>query len=618
MDSNVLDPERGAYTNRRAYLRWLAVGSGATVVAGCLGDDDDTVEPGDDDDDDDDTVEPGDDDDDAPPEPVDATLRLATTADFDAEDQFNVVRVHNFQGHNFGLPFLINEPIRLYNSATDEMVNYALDEFEAGDGYVNMTLRDDLVWHNGDEVTAEDLYTQVRLGMIFPEVSELSGSVAHVEGVEVTGDLSVEVETTAGVSPDLTSQEVMGGITLATPHALFEEYLEDWDDAVGDEDAEEAVKEDMLFEWEFDDAYGCGPYELAEQHEDLYVLEPFEDHYAADNIYWTEVEWEGFPGDQIVPGMQTDQFDAVGQNLSEDEQATLDDHWMGIGADTFLGWAIMPLADDEIFGIREVRLALAHIIDTQLVADAMGEGEASVHHSFAGFHNAIVDEWIDETDFTVYDSDDRAEELLLEAGFSYDDGTWYTPDDEEWVIEVSTWDDMPIPAESVAGQLDTFGLNAEANIMEGGTYWESFPDQGIPLGVDTWGSVSFPNPYFALDRDFRGFPAQSTGFAENLVVEVPPVGDADGELQEVDIDELLGDAASAEGDEFVEKIVELAWVRNQIMPSIPVTQMQSWTWYSGLNWEWASEDNDEIYGLLGTDAPWIGIQEREGTLHPRE
>jgi len=73
--------------------------------------------------------------------------------------------------------------------------------------------------------------------------------------------------------------------------------------------------------------------------------------------------------------------------------------------------------------------------------------------------------------------------------------------------------------------------------------------------------------------------------------EVPmPVGDAEGELQTVDVASKVEKLGRVSGEEATRLVRELGWVYNQAPPNYPISQFTNSGWMTTDHWEFPAVD----------------------------
>ena len=414
-------------TRRQMLKSSAVVGLGAALLAACETDDDDddvevtdddvdpVDEPDDDEPDEDDDVVDDDDD-----EPVDEP-------DDDVDD--DVVDDDRFGGQIEVA--LIGEPPSLDHHQTSATVTTLVvshfyeylftwdEEFEAipelvdtweieDDGLLNVVhLREGVMFHNGDELTADDVYATIDrwanvVGVGFGE--ELMGAT---EEMRVVDDYTLEFEMT---EPFGTFTVVLGrqnnGCAI---------YPQEVVEAAGADPIEERI--------------GTGPYRFVEHQPDQHILvERFDDYTARDEppngygggktAYADTIRFIPVPDEAArVAGLQAGDYDYL-EDIVPDNFETVE------GSDGIVAEVGPPTGNDQLVfnmveGImtdinmrRAVQAALNH---EQIMLAAFGED----NYRIGPAHSPEETIWYNEAGADLYDlrDPDLAQEYLEEAGY---------------------------------------------------------------------------------------------------------------------------------------------------------------------------------------------------------
>lgn len=610
--------EAGDGFSRRRLLQAVGAG-GAATLAGCTGgdDDDSTTDEGDDVDDvdaGDDTADDGesaDDDSDTADERVDRALTEPTT-DTPTDWQFNVFNPSQEFGHAMN-----NDQFVWYHSGRDEFEWRLVEVAELEPGHAVVEMEDDRYWHDdgerGRNVDAEDLRTKLIM-------ENIMGSDLGVlyEDVEITGDHTVELDLPGEINPEV-FYTGWTNMWLETRAEQYEEFVERWED--GEEELRPELENMTLEEIE-----GHGPFEVVEITDTRLRMELFEDHPDAENINWQywDLDRVGADTTQVVLGNEVDAI----RNLTAEEsilESRPDDLTVGF-LPALWGLALPFNHDHEDFGNVRVRQAITEFIDRDGVANSYGRyGEAvQVPSGLLGnidSENEPTDEWRDWVSEDAadmlyeYDDPERGRRLLEEEGYELDDGEWYRPDGErfELVIKIpaNITDWHPV-YQTIEGQLRQEGIDSSIQAIDDTTYWPNhYLDGNYDLAATGWTlQNAYPyftfNMYYNIDAPFLNLDSEE--------LEAPPMGEPDGELERVDVDGLMEDLRVADEDEAEELIGELAWITNQTLPLLPVTEINDTVWF----WEdeWSVPDPEEDSELYQSKWPLWRFP-REGHLQAR-
>ncbi|THE63591.1 peptide ABC transporter substrate-binding protein [Salinadaptatus halalkaliphilus] len=283
-----------------------------------------------------------------------------------------------------------------------------VDDWEdMGDGTAELTIRDDVVFHNGDDLTAEDVaYTFNR--MIDPELgveSDQAAGLGAIDGAEALDETTVSLEH--NVAPSLAEYEYAN-----YGRAVNQEWIEGQDQPIAGSDA---------------DAFnGTGPFEVVEYEPDVQlVLEPFDD-------YWGEVpdfDRVTFNADGESSGranaLQAGESDIVDNVIPEDVSTVDEADGVEIRNETSLRNVFLVMKSGvEPFDSQEFRQAMNYAVDNEGIIDSVLGGFADpmtqpIPEGVFGFN----------PDLDPYSQDiERAEELVEESGYAGAEITLHAPE----------------------------------------------------------------------------------------------------------------------------------------------------------------------------------------------
>lgn len=347
--------------------------------------------------------------------------------------------------------FNVFEGLVKYNSDGDTIPAVASDYEISDDGLTyTFTLRDGVKFHNGDEVTQDDVIYSIERCRDDENVNpQTSTGLACVESVEAQGDNEIVLNLSEP------NTELMSILTLAV-------IPEDYD------------QQDTA-------PVGTGPYKFVSRtaQEDV-VLEKFDDYWGTpaniDKVtYKINESAEG-----LIQGLESGAIDLV-SHMTSTQTAELDDSdfnievgEMNLVQALYLNNAVEPFND-----IR-VRQALCYAVDKQGIIDMAfdGYGFPIGSNCFPAFTKYFDDSL---TDYYTVDTA-KAKELLAEAGY---------PDGFDMTITVpSNYQPHVDTAEVIAEQLKEIGINATLDKVE----WSTWLD-------DTYGNRNFQSTVIGLTAD---------------------------------------------------------------------------------------------------------------------
>ncbi|NKE36446.1 ABC transporter substrate-binding protein [Natronococcus sp. JC468] len=442
-----------------------------------------------------------------------------------------------------------------YNIVDAEYEGYAISDWEIDGESITLTVRDGLTWHDGEDVVAQDVVNQLKLdmysgGTLRDFVDDASSSVEAVD--EQTVELTL--------SEPVNSEIVLGLLQptrLVAKDSEYGEYVERLDDADGDDEEVEIYGE--LTDWAVDEPIGCGPFQYEEADSQRTLLTKFEDHPDADNIDFEQVENRHMPSnDARWSALQNDEIDGDATLFMPQNQVNqLPDHVQIAEIPRHWGMGLIFNYEDEHFGQREVRQAIAHVIQRDLVAENSGAGTGSklgvkYPSGITGdFTNRVEDEWLDGVvdEFEPYDHDEgRAEELLEEAGYAKENDVWVDGNGDPIEIPIkvpSGFSDWVSAVETVVDQLRQFGFESEMLTRDVGTYFgQDFPDGDFVAGVEGWANYDQAYPYYHFDHLYTGGEGSiqaAANFPDEF--EVAPLHDEVRDGDAIDPTEIIDELA---------------------------------------------------------------------------
>ena len=307
------------------------------------------------------------------------------------------------------------------------------------------TLREGVLFHNGDPVEMEDV------------VYSIERCADNSEGTPLIPALSA--------ISDIQSDETTLTITLAQPDSEFLSYLTL---AVlpADYDGQDTAP------------VGTGPFKFVSRAaQDSIVLERFADYWGTpaelDKVTFRIIE----NADSLVMSLQSGAIDLF-SHLTTTQAAQLGDDFQILEGTMNLVQALYLNNAAEPFSNEKVRQALCYAVDKQQIIDLAFDGYGSPIGSsmYPAFQKYFVE---DLTDYYPYDPE-RAMELLAEAGY---------PDGFSMTITVpSNYQPHIDTAQVLVEQLKAVGITAEIQLVEWGTWLdETYTNrqfQSTVVGVD--------------------------------------------------------------------------------------------------------------------------------------
>jgi peptide/nickel transport system substrate-binding protein len=459
------------------------------------------------------------------------------------------------------------------------------DDWDFSAETVSVTLADDITWHNGDPIVADDLVIQHELTQFVEQPEDPTFGKARA-----VDQKTFELDVNKSASEEILKLNLFGE-QLNAPAHVFQEYRESIQD--GGQDLRQE-----LAQLSVEEPFGSGPLKVTDVTDQTMTLVPHDGHPGGSELNFDEYVLHYVENDQQrARGIINDEYDGVKILPTEDRYMDqYPDYVEVFKVPVNAGNGLLINQDEEPFDDHRVRQALAHAIDHEQLAKIMDDAMLSMEPTyFSGMSQFYVDSWIPEdlsqSFINYYDVDTgRATSLLEDAGFTQEGGTWVTPAGETFSLELKTPNSRIDWMRSVAENLREFGIEAETLGLEGQVAYGDMADSNFTIGMWDWGSGFDPHPYFDLEGVWS-----SDGWWNGLcgipdTVSVPPVGEPAESRTEFDVASKMSEAGAVGREEMEGLIQELAWAYNQSLPVIPCTEVVNNTMLTSDDWEFPDAD----------------------------
>lgn len=362
------------------------------------------------------------------------------------------------------------------------------------DQTLEITLREGVLFHDGEEMTADDVvYTFNRIiqedAIEYPEphTSPRKGLIAPLESIEKTGDYSVVMNFSGPWPP---AEQLLVHQQIVPQH-----YLEE----VGTEGFVEQP-------------IGTGPFQFtsAASGFDEVVMERFDDYYGGspdlEPVGTACVSRAIF---RVIPEASTrvaallaNEVDII-QSVPPEMVETLD-QTPGVQVKTAPGtqpkWIELNV-NAPPFDNQQVRQALNYAVDKQLIIDEIYGGRAVALPGPLSPFNNFVNE-----DLSPYPYDpDEALALLEEAGWTDSDGDGILDQDGQPLqFTIDTLEEWRPLAVAVADLFRAIGIDAGVRVWEGSVIQEQLRAGERQAYLDDWGDSAF-DPVGHFEAKWHGF-----------------------------------------------------------------------------------------------------------------
>jgi peptide/nickel transport system substrate-binding protein len=428
--------------------------------------------------------------------------------------------------------------------AVDENYEIELElatDYEISDDGLEYTieLRDDVLFHDGEEFNAEDVKYSYEWYMD-PDNAAISGAdFESVDGIEVTDDYSLVINMDQPDSSFLRRGMLVG--------IMPEHY-----------------HSEVGYDGHSGEPIGTGPYQLVEWNpDDFTLLEAFEDHWRG-RPYIDEFEVRIVPeGSVRVLELETGGADtSIWVAGTDDEVRLVEEPHLTSYVTAALAVNNFPMNNTRPqFEDRRVRQALMYALDREQMIETIFVGAATLATANLA---PTLDEWY-EPDVQQYEYDpDRAIELLEEAGWEEgDDGIRENNGERlEWECLVFVGDEVRRPQAEMAVEYWS-AIGAEVSIREVSAASAEMRDGSGDMALHNWtygGAQGEPDARTVLQ----------TGGGNNFT-----------HFSNDEMDELLEQGVAEVDPEARREIY--SQVQQLFAEEVPTLFMMHWDWFNHFN-----------------------------------
>ena len=457
----------------------------------------------------------------------------------------------------------------------------------------SINLADSTWWHTGEQVTADDLKVNYQVESAFR-----SSFRNTIESYEVVDPKTLRLHLTGKFNPSVLNERLLSE-AIDRPATHYTDFAEQAADASTKDEYSKIAEQ--IVQHPIEDPIGNSLFKHVDYSTQNIIAEVHSDHFSAD-------KWEGIEEVKIFNAQSENQrwqrflggaADTMAATVPPETRSKLPDHAVEDYNQAFNMASFLINGDSGPLGDRRVRQALAYIFDRKQLSENMGAKEFPPNPNLVGFshsHETYLGKSFVESDITHYDKDlKKAAQLLEEAGLTKRNGTW------RW--EGKPWEPRFIShgfasfvamAQTGESMLKQFGIKANYSTVEIANLFPRMDNGEYEIAVFFAGSGV--SPYFAFRNDLMGQTGGIRGYPgapdNGGVVEVPPVGEPDGELQERSPEELTDQLSMATEESELRRLrQELAWIYNQTLPAIQISPRHVGHTLSTDEWQLVPEED---------------------------
>ncbi|OIB58073.1 ABC transporter substrate-binding protein [Natrialba sp. SSL1] len=446
--------------DRRRFIKSTAAIGAAGLFAGCVGSDPD---------------EPGD---------GSGTFRIATSDEVETFDP----RMNQMAWYSTAAHYLFDSLLMMEPDGSGTVPHLADGELEEIDETTFVAdIRDDVTFHNGDQLTAEDVAYSLNWVRDPDNDSPNLSNVEFLDEAEATGEFEVTLH-------------------LEYQSALMERTLAGMNAAIVPMDAAEEMGQEEFGQ----NPIGSGPFELANHDPSASVELTANDDYFLGEPALDGLEYRIIPETEVgYVELSTGDIHQSGVTEALLDEAQNDDNIDVYQLDNFDFQGFLVNCLDGPFEDVRAREALQYLVDyDELLIGAVGElGSRNWGHMPQGVIDAWdfpADEW--EEQYYPEQDHDRAVELFEEAGLGTDFDVEITSQSGEATTGRAT---------VLQNEFEEVGINATVSEISDGEWLDGLDNGDFDITTYGWGGNDDPDGYYY--HMFRDLANDDGGMSDSVV-----------------------------------------------------------------------------------------------------
>ncbi|MCO8265203.1 ABC transporter substrate-binding protein [Haloferax prahovense] len=489
-----------------------------------------------------------------------------------------------------------------------------LEDMSVDGRTLTLTFPEGFKWWNGDDLTAEDYYIGLEIDRLqSPEQSP-------IESNTLVDDYTIERTFKTAVSPNLMKANVAETF-VNTPRSVYREYLTRYEEASSDSERESVTSDllDMSITTQqlIDEGLGNALYRVTGFNSSETILEKFEDHPYASR---TDI-----PNVRIIPETTSDVEslsvnDQLDMNpdvlMSESQQSRYPDNIENVyRLNWFRTQKFTFNFKNEHIARLPVRRAIVNAVDFESMVAAMRQAgtvgapaenqtalRSTIHEEYLG--SDFVDQLID---YPVGKDLETATQLLEDAGYTKENGTWVDPDGESFTFTVLTQNNnTQVQATKVFNdQLNAFGIQTKISTVSSTDYYQRLQTYEADIfwiwhvAKALWHPTAyFSNNFYGIEvgDPSSGNETGPTGkpFTTTIPSEVGAT-EISGSGKEIQPAQLMNDLPNSESAEQVkERTRDLVQWFNYALPDFVFVEEDSGYWGDTQDFSMPTGDDYEL------------------------
>jgi len=504
-------------------------------------------------------------------------------------------------------------PLATYVAEDDEYVPMLAEGWELSEDNkkINIQLRDDVLWRSGENLMAKDVWTTF---MIYRLVGNPVWN--YVEEINIISDTSLEFilsEETTMIYRYILRKPIVDALTYGETAESLDALIKDGKDSTSTEWQNLA---NDFSNFRPDVINATGPYYLAPENVSQSHIELLknESSFLADTVNFDKVLVYNGDVPDLTPLVLNKEVDYLTHQFPASSMQSFTD----LGYETIQlqgvdGIAMYFNGAVKSLGEKEVRQAIAYVIDRNKIADLALPGVTRGTKYVSGLGDLMTETWVDTSMLTDYSVNlEKAKELLESKGMEQKDGTWYQADGSPYTLTIqspSSWSDAATAASEIAQQLTAFGIKTTFEGIDPNSRQSNISEGNFELALSFFGTAQ-PHPMFAFETPLLLSNANVTaGLSYPMMQNTERYG-------EIDLEELIYASTKGWDTEKQKEIVEQIVVTvNDTVPYLPLYSKWSKNLSSkGMRTDWGS--NESLYLNSAGDDNFAVLKILSGELKP--
>lgn len=504
-------------------------------------------------------------------------------------------------------------PLATYVAATDEytpMLATSWKTSESGDSF-HVSLRDDATWLSGDKFTSKDVWTTF---MIYRLVGNPVWS--YIDSVTAVSDYEVEFAVQTPTSMILR-------YVLRKPMVDYKTYGEYADKAqaildkgLAEDSAEWQALANEFSTYRPEYVNATGPYYLdpAKVTESSIELMKNESSFLASTVNFSKVVVYNGDVAALTPLVLNGEVDFLTHQFPAASMET----FTGMGYASLQvpgvdGIAIYFNQAVEPLNVKEVRQAIAYVVDRVRVGDLALPGVSRGTKYTSGLGDVMTEKWVDTSKLIDYSvNHEEATVLLTKAGLTNKGGQWYLANGRQFTLSLqcpSSWSDGSTAASEIAQQLTAFGIKTSFEGIDSTMRQTNIDEGNFDMAISFFGTGQ-PHPMFAFETPLLISNAKvSKGLSYPMVQETEACGKVDLQAQ------IAASTAGWDVDAQRAAIGQIVYTVNETVPILPLyTKYSKYVYSDGLRTDWG--DDETLYQNSAGDDSFAVIKILNGELRP--